>query len=155
MTTTKTILSVLSLWMMATTVLLCVVSIDAFTVQRSRSCTMSQQNDEQNTINMKQTKPLVVLSLSNDNNNGNNNDSFWKRFDDAVDDFFNKRMGNGEIFYGKRKVNPSGRVEGNYNGFGMTDKLKIDQTREFKEIWKMERMKRTNEGEKEDTATTE
>ena len=69
MTTTKTILSVLSLWMMATTVLLCVVSIDAFTVQRSRSCTMSQQNDEQNTINMKQTKPLVVLSLSNDNNN--------------------------------------------------------------------------------------
>eukprot|EP00978_Attheya_sp_CCMP212_P041639 scaffold241197_cov37-Attheya_sp.AAC.1 len=55
--------------------------------------------------------------------------------DDVVDDFFNKRMGNGEIFYGKRKFKPSGSVEGDYNGMGLTDKLKIDITRERKEEW--------------------
>ena len=38
---------------------------------------------------------------------------FWRSFDDALDDFFYKRMGNGEIFYGKRKSNPSGKVEEN------------------------------------------
>lgn len=49
-------------------------------------------------------------------------------FDDVVDDFMNKRMGNGEVFYGQRKYKPSGRenTEGSYNGAGMSDKLKID-----------------------------
>ena len=27
-------------------------------------------------------------------------------FDDVIDDFLNKRMGNGEIFYGQRKYKP-------------------------------------------------
>jgi hypothetical protein len=55
--------------------------------------------------------------------------------DDTIDDFFNKRMGNGEIFYGKRKIKPSGSVEGRYNGMGLSDKQKIDDTRELKAFW--------------------
>jgi len=54
-------------------------------------------------------------------------------FDDVVDDFFNKRMGNGEIFYGKRKFDPSGRVEGQYNGLGLSDHRKIEGAREYRE----------------------
>lgn len=52
--------------------------------------------------------------------------------DDMIDDFFYKRMGNGEIFYGKRKVKPSGRVEGEYNGFGLSDKQRIEDSRLIK-----------------------
>jgi hypothetical protein len=69
-------------------------------------------------------------------------------FDDVMDDFFNKRMGNGEIFYGKRKYKPSGKVEGRYNGFGLTDKTRIEQTREFKEL-RMEEKKRQEEEQEE------
>eukprot|EP00545_Synedropsis_sp_CCMP1620_P004392 CAMPEP_0119011796 /NCGR_PEP_ID=MMETSP1176-20130426/5896_1 /TAXON_ID=265551 /ORGANISM="Synedropsis recta cf, Strain CCMP1620" /LENGTH=90 /DNA_ID=CAMNT_0006964663 /DNA_START=163 /DNA_END=435 /DNA_ORIENTATION=- len=64
--------------------------------------------------------------------------------DDAIDDFFNKRMGNGEIFYGKRKSNPSGSVEGKYNGMGLTDKQRIEDTRELKAI-RMEQKKQRDE----------
>jgi hypothetical protein len=55
--------------------------------------------------------------------------------DDVIDDFFNKRMGNGEVFYGKRKYKPSERpnTEGFYNGMGISDKTKIDVARESKE----------------------
>ena len=87
------------------------------------------------------------MRLSNQEENGTKN-NFWRKFDDAVDDFFNKRMGNGEIFYGKRKVNPSGKVEGDYNGFGMTDKLRIDQTRELKEIWLEQRQSKEDQQNK-------
>eukprot|EP00978_Attheya_sp_CCMP212_P012653 scaffold31649_cov53-Attheya_sp.AAC.8 len=66
----------------------------------------------------------------------------FSNMDDVVDDFFNKRMGNGEIFYGKRKFKPSGSVEGDYNGMGLTDKLKIDITRERKEEWLEEKKMR-------------
>lgn len=52
--------------------------------------------------------------------------------DDMIDDFFYKRMGNGEIFYGKRKVKPSGKVEGEYNGFGLSDKQRIEDSRVVK-----------------------
>lgn len=56
-------------------------------------------------------------------------------FDDVIDDFLNKRMGNGEIFYGQRKYKPSGRenTTGQYTGMGMSDKAKIDFAREVKE----------------------
>lgn len=56
-------------------------------------------------------------------------------FDDVIDDFLNKRMGNGEIFYGQRKYKPSGRenTTGRYTGMGMSDKVKIDIAREYKE----------------------
>jgi hypothetical protein len=67
---------------------------------------------------------------------------FWKSavatLDDTIEDFFYKRMGNGEIFYGKRKVNPSGRVEGGYNGFGLSDKQRIEDF----SVVKMERLER-------------
>ena len=71
----------------------------------------------------------------------------FRNMDAVMDDFFNKRMGNGEIFYGKRKYNPSGQVEGDYNGFGLSDKTKIDVTREYKEEWlEKQRQKRENQG---------
>ena len=57
----------------------------------------------------------------------------FSNFDAVIDDFFNKRMGNGEIFYGKRRYKPSGTVEGKYNGMGLTDRTKIDMAREYKE----------------------
>jgi len=41
-------------------------------------------------------------------------------------------MGQGEIFYGKRKYKPSGKVESAYNGMGLTDKQRIDDAREYK-----------------------
>ena len=56
-----------------------------------------------------------------------------KNFDDVMDDFFNKRMGNGEVFYGKRKYKPSGKVEANYNGGGFSDFRKMEAAREFRE----------------------
>ena len=57
----------------------------------------------------------------------------FQNFDDVVDDFFNKRMGNGEIFYGKRKYKPSGNVDSEYNGGGFSDWRKIEAAREFRE----------------------
>eukprot|EP00551_Chaetoceros_affinis_P013992 CAMPEP_0203696764 /NCGR_PEP_ID=MMETSP0091-20130426/7889_1 /ASSEMBLY_ACC=CAM_ASM_001089 /TAXON_ID=426623 /ORGANISM="Chaetoceros affinis, Strain CCMP159" /LENGTH=158 /DNA_ID=CAMNT_0050568599 /DNA_START=83 /DNA_END=559 /DNA_ORIENTATION=- len=66
----------------------------------------------------------------------------FANLDDVAEDFFYKRMGKGEIFYGKRKYKPSGDVEGEYNGFGLSDKLKIDMTREYKEAWLEEKRMR-------------
>lgn len=59
----------------------------------------------------------------------------FSNLDDVIDDFYNKRMGKGEIFYGKRKYKPSGEVDGTYNGFGLSDKQRIDETREMKEFY--------------------
>mmetsp|Transcript_59967 Transcript_59967/g.177812 ORF Transcript_59967/g.177812 Transcript_59967/m.177812 type:complete len:156 (-) Transcript_59967:394-861(-) len=68
---------------------------------------------------------------------------FFQNLDDIVDDFYNKRMGKGEIFYGKRKYRPSGTVEGDYNGMGLSDKQRIDDTREYRdEILEERRMRR-------------
>ncbi|KAK1745168.1 hypothetical protein QTG54_004459 [Skeletonema marinoi] len=57
----------------------------------------------------------------------------WQNFDDIIDDFFNKRMGNGEVFYGQRKYKPSGKVTTEYNGYGFIDFKKIEAAREFRE----------------------
>ena len=57
----------------------------------------------------------------------------WKNFDDIVDDFFNKRMGNGEQFYGQRKYKPSGKVTTEYNGYGFSDFRKIEAAKAFRE----------------------
>ncbi|KAL3795853.1 hypothetical protein ACHAWO_010145 [Cyclotella atomus] len=57
----------------------------------------------------------------------------FQNFDDVIDDFFNKRMGNGEIFYGKRKYKPSGKVESGYEGGGFSDWRKMEAAREFRE----------------------
>ena len=67
---------------------------------------------------------------------------FLGNMDAAIDDFMNKRMGNGEVFYGKRKYKPSGRFTGDYNGMGLSDKLRIDQTREMREEYLEEREER-------------
>jgi hypothetical protein len=66
--------------------------------------------------------------------------------DAVIDDFMNKRMGNGEVFYGKRKYKPSGRphTEGRYNGMGLSDKGAIDIAREIKQEF-LEKRKRRDE----------
>ena len=67
---------------------------------------------------------------------------FFGNLDSIADDFFYKRMGKGEIFYGKRKFNPSGDVEGDYQGMGLSDKGKIDMAREYREEWLEEKRMR-------------
>ncbi|KAL7559137.1 hypothetical protein ACA910_010217 [Epithemia clementina (nom. ined.)] len=69
-------------------------------------------------------------------------------WDDVIDDFMNKRMGNGELFYGQRKYKPSGRenTQGNYNGMGLSDSVRIDIARERKEDYLA--MKRAQEEKK-------
>jgi hypothetical protein len=59
----------------------------------------------------------------------------FSAMDDVIDDFMGKRMGNGELFYGKRKNKPSGRLnmEGDYNGMGYSDPLRIERARQRKE----------------------
>jgi len=42
-------------------------------------------------------------------------------------------MGNGEVFYGKRKYKPSGQVDTEYNGGGFSDWGKMEAAREFRE----------------------
>jgi hypothetical protein len=71
----------------------------------------------------------------------------FSNFDDVVDDFLFKRMGNGEVFYGKRKYKPSGRpnTEGKYDGMGMTDQARIDYARAVKE----ERMEKARQRRKD------
>mmetsp|Transcript_17907 Transcript_17907/g.28980 ORF Transcript_17907/g.28980 Transcript_17907/m.28980 type:complete len:137 (+) Transcript_17907:127-537(+) len=57
----------------------------------------------------------------------------FSNLDDVIDDFFNKRMGNGEVFYGKRKYKPSGNIETDYNGGGLSDWRKIEAARQYRE----------------------
>lgn len=42
-------------------------------------------------------------------------------------------MGNGEVFYGKRKYKPSGKISTDYDGGGLSDWRKIEAAREFRE----------------------
>lgn len=88
-----------------------------------------------------------LMNKSGDGNDSQDDSSSWNPFkgpkldemmsrvDDAIDDFMGKRMGNGEVFYGKRKFEPSGRenTDGEYMGMGRSDKIKIDTARERKE----------------------
>ena len=107
-------------------------------------------HDAQSFVVSKRTRLSTTTSLNESSENGNPVKGVFDMFrnmDAVMDDFFNKRMGNGEIFYGKRKYNPSGQVEGDYNGFGLSDKTKIDVTREYKEEWlEKQRQKRENQG---------
>jgi hypothetical protein len=68
-----------------------------------------------------------------------------KNFDDVVDDFVMKRMGAGEQWYGKRKYNPSGRVDGEYNGMGRSSHYSIEIARVQKEVLEERRQKRLEE----------
>ena len=66
-------------------------------------------------------------------------------FDDVVDDFVMKRMGNGEQFYGKRKYNPSGDYDGDYNGMGQSSHYAIEIARVKKEVLEERRQRRLEE----------
>ena len=92
------------------------------------------------------TANLVSLNAQPNGNDGKSGggfmSGFMKNVDQQIDDFFNKRMGNGEVFYGKGKFNPSGKVEGDYNGMGLTDKTRIDMARARKEAFLEEREER-------------
>lgn len=98
----------------------------------------------------------------------------FSNMDDVIEDFMFKRMGNGEVFYGKRKYKPSGRPNtegklscwygghrvsmnvvcswlsllnspaGKYGGMGMSDSAKIDISRKRKEEY-MERKRQQQE----------
>lgn len=66
-------------------------------------------------------------------------------FDDVVDDFVMKRMGAGEQWYGKRKYNPSGRVDGDYNGMGRSSHYAIEIARVQKEVLEERKQRRLEE----------
>lgn len=67
--------------------------------------------------------------------------------DDVVDDFVYKRMGAGEQWYGKRKYNPSGKFDGDYNGMGRSDQFRIELARVQKEEMEKRRQRRLAEEE--------
>jgi hypothetical protein len=92
------------------------------TEYRSARC-MKSEDDEQMASAKKTWKPLANLS------------GIFSNVDDVIDDFMGKRMGNGELFYGKRKNSPSGRLnmDGDYNGMGYSDPLRIERARQRKE----------------------
>jgi hypothetical protein len=71
----------------------------------------------------------------------------FKNLDDVVDDFVMKRMGAGEQFYGKRKNGPSGNYDGEYNGMGISDHMKIEIARVQREELELRRQRRLEEEE--------
>ena len=99
------------------------------------------------TIGFQNVKP-VLLPRTTFALHGNNNDKKWElpnlfkevndmisNWDDVIDDFMFKRMGNGELFYGKRKYKPSNKpnMDGQYSGMGISDSTKIEMARQRKE----------------------
>jgi hypothetical protein len=100
----------------------------------------------------------ISLSMSkNNNNNGGEKEEkgsfldglkgIFSNFDNVVDDFVYKRMGAGEQWYGKRKSNPSGNFDGDYNGMGQSDQLRIEIARVQKEEMEKRRQRRLAEEE--------
>lgn len=94
----------------------------------------------------------TLASSPNNNDDGNKPRNLlddlkgmFKNLDDVVDDFVYKRMGAGEQWYGKRKYNPSGRVDGEYNGMGRSDYLKIEVARVQKEEMELRKQRRLEE----------
>lgn len=75
-----------------------------------------------------------------------------ENLDDIIDDFMAKRMGNGEVFYGKRKYKPSNRpnTQGEYNGMGLSDKTKIEVVRDFKEELQKRRRQQQQQEQQQD-----
>ena len=103
------------------------------------------------------TKLISRTSLSvNDKNDKNDGTpkSFLPDFkqmlanlDNVVDDFVYKRMGAGEQWYGKRKNDPSGNYDGDYNGMGRSDHFRIEIARIQKEEMELKRQRRLAEEE--------
>lgn len=106
-------------------------------------------------FSMPETGAKQATSLKSNNNEGEKQGGdFFKdlkgmfsSFDDVVDDFVYKRMGAGEQWYGKRKYNPSGKVEGDYNGMGQSDHFRIELARVQKEEMEKRRQRRLAEEE--------
>ena len=138
------------------TAALCIARANAF-VTPSAAATAALL-DHNNNNNNKKNKCSFALHSNNSNKNDYNDvnneekvklqpvkgffqeiGDMFANMDDVMDDFFMKRMGNGEQFYGKRKFKPSGKVEGGYNGMGLSDKLRIDIARVRKEEFLEER----------------
>ena len=93
---------------------LCVVVVCSFAPTPNSPRSITQRLAENGNNDGGGFNPLKELS------------DMFSSMDDVLDDFFYKRMGNGEVFYGKRKYKPSGDVEGSYNGLGLTDKQRIE-----------------------------
>ena len=93
------------------------------------------------------------IALANNDNDGGNKPKnvfqdlmgMFKNLDDVVDDFVYKRMGAGEQWYGKRKYDPSGNFEGNYEGAGQTDITRIEIARVQKEEMEKRKQRRLEE----------
>mmetsp|Transcript_26347 Transcript_26347/g.39915 ORF Transcript_26347/g.39915 Transcript_26347/m.39915 type:complete len:138 (-) Transcript_26347:200-613(-) len=116
--------------MLFTSILLCAVSVQGFTpvvqmtsLPKATVCMASSPDNEEKRASGFFKKTMQEFG------------DMFSNLDDVIDDFYNKRMGKGEIFYGKRKYKPSGEVDGTYNGFGLSDKQRIDETREMKEFY--------------------
>ena len=100
-----------------------VVPMPSKLLQSASRRKMEDNNNDWDAINYNPSKKKKSKSLLEDLQ------GMFTNFDDVVDDFFNKRMGAGEQWYGKRKYNPSGRVDGDYNGMGRSDWKKIEFAR--------------------------
>jgi hypothetical protein len=94
----------------------------------------------------------LLESKKNEDSNGGFFGSFVKDFkgmvdnmDDVIDDFLFKRMGAGEQWYGKRKYDPSGKFDEEYQGMGLSDHVRIEVSRARKEKFLAERERRRRE----------
>jgi hypothetical protein len=98
--------------------------------------------------------PRTSLSV-NDKNDGTPKNflddlkGMLANLDDVVDDFVYKRMGAGEQWYGKRKYDPSGNFDGEYNGMGRSDHFRIEIARIQKEEMELKRQRRLAEEEEQ------
>jgi len=116
------------------------------------------QNSGSSTSNMRDSTVLSANRNGNDDDKSDKPKNFlddlkgmFQNMDDVVDDFVMKRMGAGEQWYGKRKYNPSGRIDGDYNGMGRSSHYSIEIARVQKEVLEERRQKRL-EDEKEAAA---
>ena len=103
-------------------------------------------------VHSSSTTNLAASSKDNDGSDDGKPRNFlddlkgmFQNFDDVVDDFVYKRMGAGEQWYGKRKYNPSGRVDGDYNGMGRSDYFRIEIARVQKEEMELRKQRRLEE----------
>jgi hypothetical protein len=119
-----------------------------------------QQQNEGVILNFKMTSLSMTKNHDNDskaNSNVPKPKNFFddlrgmiSNFDDVIDDFVYKRMGAGEQWYGKRRYNPSGRVDGDYNGMGRSDYFRIEVARVQKEEMELRKQRRLQEEEEEE-----
>ena len=86
-----------------------VITSSRLNILQARKQKQSTENEEE-----KRKGPFSFISETFD---------MLSNLDDVVDDFYYKRMGKGEVFYGKRKYKPSGAVKGKYSGFGLSGVL--------------------------------